>query len=221
MNYTYVGRDLDSYDWVAATDFNKARGIYMPAADLVERIIAQKKPGSIIPLQVGMVGGPQGRLPFPEAGPHHQRAQPSGVSDRAGLHADGACPVEAPEGGTAVNANDPVHAYKEIQIKTANQIRLIVMLYDGAIRHLNLALDAFADGHRRYDVINNHIIAAQDILSELTASLDFEKGGVLAKNLFSLYTFMNRQLLEANMKKDPSAAADGEEAPQRPSRGLG
>jgi peptidoglycan/xylan/chitin deacetylase (PgdA/CDA1 family) len=59
MNYTYVGRDVDSYDWVAATDFNKARGIYMPAAELVERIIRLKKPGSIIPIQVGMVGGPR------------------------------------------------------------------------------------------------------------------------------------------------------------------
>jgi len=59
MNYAYVGRDLDTYDWVAATDFNKARGIYFPAAQLVERIIAQKKPGSIIPIQVGMVGGPR------------------------------------------------------------------------------------------------------------------------------------------------------------------
>lgn len=103
-----------------------------------------------------------------------------------------------------MNVNDPVHAYKETQIKTANQIRLIVMLYDGAIRHLNLALDSFSEGHRRYDVINNHIIAAQDILSELTASLDFDRGGALAKNLFSLYSFMNRQLMEANMKKDPA-----------------
>jgi flagellar protein FliS len=102
-----------------------------------------------------------------------------------------------------VSAHDPVNAYKEIQIKTANQIRLIVMLYDGAIRHLNLAIDACAEGHRRYDAINSHLIAAQDILSELMASLDFEKGGVLAKNLFSLYSFMNRRLLDGNLKKDP------------------
>jgi peptidoglycan/xylan/chitin deacetylase (PgdA/CDA1 family) len=57
MNYTYVGRDLDSYDWVAATEGNQARGIYLPAADLVERIISLKKPGSIIPLQVGVGDG--------------------------------------------------------------------------------------------------------------------------------------------------------------------
>jgi len=107
-----------------------------------------------------------------------------------------------------VNANEPMNAYKEIQIKTANQIRLIVMLYDGAIRHINLAADAFVEGHRRYDAINNHIIAAQDILSELMASLDFEKGGVLAKNLFSLYSFMTRRLLEGNLKKDPAPLAE-------------
>ena len=107
-----------------------------------------------------------------------------------------------------MNAHDPVNAYKEIQIKTANQIRLIVMLYDGAIRHVNLAIDAFQDGHRRYDEINNHIIAAQDILSELMASLDFDRGGVLAKNLFSLYSYMNRRLLEGNMSKDPAPLAE-------------
>jgi len=107
-----------------------------------------------------------------------------------------------------VNAHDPVNAYKEIQIKTANQIRLIVMLYDGAIRHTNLAIDAFQEGHRAYDAINNHIIAAQDILSELMASLDFDKGGVLAKNLFSLYSFMNRRLLEGNLSKDPAPLAE-------------
>jgi len=101
-----------------------------------------------------------------------------------------------------MKANDPVQVYKETQIKTANQIRLIVMLYDGAIRHLNLAIDVFSEGHKRFDVINSHIIAAQDILSELTASLDFEKGGIVAKNLFSIYSFMNRQLLESNIRKD-------------------
>ncbi len=101
-----------------------------------------------------------------------------------------------------MSANNPVQTYKEIQIKTANQIKLIVMLYDGAIRHLTQAIDCFGDGHRRFDLINTHVIAAQDIISELMASLDFDKGGQVAKNLFALYTYMNHQLLEANLKKD-------------------
>jgi peptidoglycan/xylan/chitin deacetylase (PgdA/CDA1 family) len=53
MNYTYIGRDVDSYDWAAKTDNNRDLGIYLPAADLVDRIIAEKKPGSIIPILVG------------------------------------------------------------------------------------------------------------------------------------------------------------------------
>jgi flagellar protein FliS len=101
-----------------------------------------------------------------------------------------------------VSANDPVQTYKEIQIKTANQIKLIVMLYDGTIRHINHALDAFAQKHRTFDRINTHLVAAQDIISELMASLDFEKGGAVAKNLFAIYTYMNRQLLDGNVRKD-------------------
>jgi peptidoglycan/xylan/chitin deacetylase (PgdA/CDA1 family) len=54
MNYRYIGRDLDSYDWVAASESLDGRGIYLPAADIVEHIIAEKKPGSIIPLRVGV-----------------------------------------------------------------------------------------------------------------------------------------------------------------------
>jgi flagellar secretion chaperone FliS len=102
-----------------------------------------------------------------------------------------------------VSAYDPVQSYKEIKITTANQIKLIVMLYDGAIRRIGLALECFTDGFKRYDEINAHLKSAQDIISELMASLDFEKGGELAKRLFSIYSYFNKQLLEANLKKDP------------------
>ncbi len=54
MNYAYVGRDVDSYDLVAASESLDGRGSYLPAADIVEHIVAEKKPGSIIPLRVGV-----------------------------------------------------------------------------------------------------------------------------------------------------------------------
>ena len=75
------------------------------------------------------------------------------------------------------------------------------MLYDGAIKQVNLAIEAMDQKHRKYDVMNNSIIKAQDIISELMVSLDFDKGGDIARNLFSLYIFMNRQLLDANVRK--------------------
>jgi flagellar protein FliS len=101
-----------------------------------------------------------------------------------------------------LNTLNPLNAYKETQIKTANQGKLIVMLYDGAIKNLNLAVKSFSSSHRKYDVISNAILKAQDIISELMVSLDFDKGGEISRNLFSLYTFMNNQLLNANLKKE-------------------
>ena len=52
MSYTYVGRDIDPLDWVGREDATLA-AYYMPAADLIERIIKLKQPGSIIPIRIG------------------------------------------------------------------------------------------------------------------------------------------------------------------------
>jgi flagellar protein FliS len=97
---------------------------------------------------------------------------------------------------------NPLRSYKETQIKTATPGKLILMMYDGAIKNLNQALQDIDDEHRRYDSISNSLIKAQDIIAELMISLDFERGGEIAKNLFGLYVFMNRRLLDGNIKKD-------------------
>ena len=97
---------------------------------------------------------------------------------------------------------NPLRSYKETQIKTATPGKLILMMYDGAIKNLNQALQEMDDEHRRYDSISTSLIKAQDIIAELMISLDFERGGEIAKNLFGLYVFMNRRLLDGNIKKD-------------------
>jgi len=97
---------------------------------------------------------------------------------------------------------NPLRSYKETQIKTATPGKLILMMYDGAIKNLNQALQDMDDEHRRYDSISNSLIKAQDIIAELMISLDFERGGEIAKNLFGLYVFMNRRLLDGNIKKE-------------------
>ncbi|TFG61486.1 MAG: polysaccharide deacetylase family protein [Spirochaetales bacterium] len=53
INYTYVGRDIDTLDWVTREQSFSAGSFYYPAAKLVERVIQQKKPGSIIPIRIG------------------------------------------------------------------------------------------------------------------------------------------------------------------------
>lgn len=90
-------------------------------------------------------------------------------------------------------------AYKTTQIQTANQGRLIVMLYEGVIRFCHQAIDAIR--RRRYDEANNNLVRAEDILTELLLSLDYDQGGDIAKKLASIYIYLNQQLLEANITK--------------------
>lgn len=91
-------------------------------------------------------------------------------------------------------------AYKSTEVSTANQGKLIVMLYEGAIRFLRTARDKM--DHRTYDVVNTNIIKAQDIITELMLSLNMEQGGEVADNLLNLYAYMKKRLLEANMNKE-------------------
>ena len=90
--------------------------------------------------------------------------------------------------------------YLETAVETASPARLIVMLYDGAIRFINEA--AYAMQQRDYETQNAKLQRAQKILAELISSLDFDKGGEIAENLFRLYAYMYNQLVEANINDD-------------------
>ena len=93
------------------------------------------------------------------------------------------------------------HAYQETAITTQNRGRLIVMLYDGAIKFLRQAIQDLEQND--FAAKGDHIARAQDILYELNTVLDIEKGGLIAQNLRALYNFMQRHLSEANIRKDP------------------
>ena len=53
-NYTYVGRDVDSLDWASTAMSDGLGQLYAKSADLIERILAEKRPGSIVSMRVGM-----------------------------------------------------------------------------------------------------------------------------------------------------------------------
>ena len=101
-----------------------------------------------------------------------------------------------------MSRNDPLRSYKETQIKTATPGKLVVMLYDGAVKHLSLALESLDSRHHSYDRVSEQLIRTQDIITELMVSLDFERGGEIARSLFGLYMWMNRQVLDGNIRKD-------------------
>ncbi len=90
--------------------------------------------------------------------------------------------------------------YRNNQVTTAPQKKLIIMLYDGAIRNLKLA--EIAMENKDIEKINTHLIKAQDIIMELMTTLNFEAGGDIAKNLYQLYDYMYFRLVRANIDKN-------------------
>ncbi len=90
--------------------------------------------------------------------------------------------------------------YKRVQVKTANREKLLLMLYQGCVKFLRLAKKSIEEND--IEGANNYIVRSQDIILELMNTLDWEKGGEIADNLYKLYDYMNRQLISANITKD-------------------
>jgi flagellar secretion chaperone FliS len=97
-----------------------------------------------------------------------------------------------------------ISSYRETQIKTASKGKLVVLLYDGLIRFLDIALENLPK--KRYDLVNENLLKAQDIISELMMSLNFEAGDISHK-LLSIYSFFNSKLIEGNIKKEQAPIA--------------
>ena len=96
---------------------------------------------------------------------------------------------------------DGIATYQENVVNTQSKGRLIVMLYDGAIRFLKLAIREMEN--KNYEAKGRYINRALDIINELNVVLDMDAGGEIALNLRQLYIFMNRHLSQANIQCDP------------------
>lgn len=95
--------------------------------------------------------------------------------------------------------NNPYQAYHRTQVETASQGALILMLFDGAIKFSKTALQGLINNN--YEVSNENILRAQAIIQELISTLDREKGGELAQNLYRIYDYIYWRMINANIKK--------------------
>ena len=87
-------------------------------------------------------------------------------------------------------------------IAEASPHRLIQMLLDGALEKISTA-----KGHmerKEFADKAKHVSWAISIVGGLRASLNLEAGGEVAQNLDALYDYMDRRLMEANLKNDSS-----------------
>lgn len=118
--------------------------------------------------------------------------------------------------------------YRRTQAQTASPAELVVMLYRGAVRFATAGGDALET--RNLEAAHNNLVRAQAIVSELASSLDVDHGGEIARNLLGLYGYVNRCLVEANVRKSVEPAREAqrllrdlleawEEAARQPSPG--
>lgn len=90
--------------------------------------------------------------------------------------------------------------YKQNQVTTASPKNLVILLYEGCIKKIRLAELALEDN--RLDLVNENLIKAQDIISELQNTLNMDAGGEIAENLDALYDYLLNELYQANVHKD-------------------
>ena len=91
------------------------------------------------------------------------------------------------------------NAYKKASVNTLDQNKLIIMLYDGAIKNASFSVQYMESGE--IEKVHDSLIKTKNIVTELLATLNMDQGGEIAKNLKSLYSYMFSQLIEANMEK--------------------
>ena len=102
---------------------------------------------------------------------------------------------------------NPYMQYQEASLETASQGKLLLMLYDGAIRFLVTTQTALGE-HRWVDA-HQASVRAQDIIHELMFSLNMEAGDI-AQNLYRLYEYMNWRLVHANVRREAAGAKEVE-----------
>ena len=95
-------------------------------------------------------------------------------------------------------ANNAASAYNDSKVLTATPAELTLMLYEGAIKFCNIAIMAIEKNDMQKANLN--IIKAENIILELRSTLDMKYP--VSKQLDSIYDYINRSLIEANIKKD-------------------
>lgn len=92
---------------------------------------------------------------------------------------------------------NPYQKYKQTSVTSASREKLLLMMYEGAIKFVKKAIIACESKNIADRGMN--IGRAYDIIMELNNTLDFKVGGEIAKNLEALYVFMCDELTKANI----------------------
>ena len=94
--------------------------------------------------------------------------------------------------------NNPYAAYGNNKILTATPAQLTLMLYEGAIKFVNIAIVAVEK--KEIEKAHENIPKTENIIMEFQSTLDHKYE--VAKDFDSVYSYLLQRLQEANIKKD-------------------
>ncbi|PKG22076.1 flagellar export chaperone FliS [Niallia nealsonii] len=101
---------------------------------------------------------------------------------------------------------NPYQSYQQNSVNTASPGDLTLMLYNGCLKFLHLAKKAIDE--KDISARNTNIQKTQNIIKELMVTLNMDIA--ISQNLMSLYDYMNRQLIKANIDNDKNIIAEVE-----------
>lgn len=88
--------------------------------------------------------------------------------------------------------------YKKSTVETVSPEKLLIMLYNGAIKNINNAKKAINE--KDINRAHSEIMRAEEIIVELMSTLNMDYA--ISAKLFALYEYFYYQLTQANAKKD-------------------
>src|SRR5262245_51812024 len=94
--------------------------------------------------------------------------------------------------------NDRSNAYREMAVQTSSPTRLVVMLYEGAIRFLRESV--VATESRDLNAKRQSIDRAVAVVQHLQGTLDMERGGAVALDLARLYDYITSRILDGSSR---------------------
>ncbi|GEL04410.1 flagellar export chaperone FliS [Rummeliibacillus stabekisii] len=99
-----------------------------------------------------------------------------------------------------MQAQNAYNAYKQNSVTTASPGELTLILYNGCLKFMHHAKKGILE--KNIEMKNTNLIKAQNIITELMSTLNMDLA--VSNEMMPLYDYMNRRLMEANIKSDPS-----------------
>ncbi len=100
--------------------------------------------------------------------------------------------------------------YADIQKQTASKERLMVLLFEAALRHIRAGATSLEEN--KFQEAANRLTKASDIVIELHSTLDREKSPELCDQLAEIYRFVSLRLVMASTARNASMAREAERA---------